>query len=77
MSLDLTKLQAAAAAHTAATQVLLDANAAHVASAKDAVAKLAAAQAEIDALAAEVTSQTSQIVAFNAANSAPVTSPAS
>ena len=70
MTLDLTRLQAAAAAHTAATQVLLDANAAHVANAKDAVDKLTAAQVEIDALTTEVTSQTSQIVAFNTAAAA-------
>ena len=68
MALDLTKLQAAAAAHTASTQTLLDANAAHVAAAKAAVAGETAAQAEVDTLTSEIVSQTAQIDAFNAAN---------
>ncbi|HYA07488.1 MAG TPA: hypothetical protein VEF90_16505 [Xanthobacteraceae bacterium] len=70
MKLDLSKLHAAAAAHTAATQALLDANSAHAAAAKAAQDELADAQGQIDALAAEVASQTSAIAEFNAANPA-------
>lgn len=65
MKLDLTKLKAAADAHTAATQELLNSNAAHAAAAGSAASELAAAQAEIDTLTAEVASQTTAIVAFN------------
>lgn len=64
MLFDLTKLKAAAAAHTLETQRLLDASAA---SAK----VFAAAQAEVDALTAEVAAQTAAIKGFNDAAAAP------
>jgi hypothetical protein len=71
MKLDMTRLQAAHAAHTAATQELLNANAIHAAAAKAAESELAAAQGEVDMLASEVASQAAAIAAFNQANPAP------
>lgn len=68
MSINLDGLKAAHAAHTAATQVLLDANATHVAAAAKAKADDEAAQSAIDILAKEVTDQAQAIATFNASN---------
>ena len=71
MKLDLSRLQAAHSAHTAATQALLDTNAAAKSAASDANASIVAAQAEVDTLVNEIDTQTSAINAFNLANPAP------
>lgn len=68
MKLDLSRLQAAHAAHTAATQELLNSNAVHAAAAKAADAEVGVAQTEVDTLAIEVANQAAAISAFNAAN---------
>ena len=68
MALDTTRLHSALAAHTAATQALLNHNATNAATAKAAADSAASDQATLDQLAAEVEAQTAALTGFNVAN---------
>ena len=71
MALDFTRIHSALAAHTAATQALLNHNATNAAAAKAAATEAAADKAALDTLAAEVEAQTSTLTGFNSANGIP------